>query len=135
WMACSTGIFSVSKAELRQVAAGSISTLSCIPFSPKDVSRTIEGKSGVQPAAWKANDGSIWFSTIRGLLVMDANHLERNFPPPPVVVEEMTINGERIDPRHAGTLPPGQANVTFGYTALSFRAGNRLAFRYQLEGF
>src|SRR5207245_2631411 len=66
WMACSTGIFSASLADLRQFAAGSIGTLTCQPFSPKDVTRTIEGKSGVQPGVWKASDGRIWFSTIRG---------------------------------------------------------------------
>lgn len=135
WMACSQGIFSIPRAELLRFASGEINVLQTIPFSPTDGLRTIECKADVQPAAWKADDGRVWFSTIRGLIVIDANRLERSRPPAPAVVEEVSVNGKSENPARLGSLPPGRTNLTFHYTALSFLSPTRLTFRYKLENF
>lgn len=135
WMGCSKGIFSVNRSELRKLAAGAVETLKSTPFSPTEALRTIECKAGVQPAVWKMRDGEIWFSTVRGLIVIDPKHLDRKFPPAPVVVEEVIVNGKSRSPIALEDLPPGRTNLTFRYTALSFRAPTRITFRYKLEGF
>ncbi len=68
----------------------------------------IEAKPGVQPAVSMMRDGRIWFSTIRGLLELDPNILLRNIPPPPVVIEEVTVNGQKREARRKSPrwLPP-----------------------------
>src|SRR5579883_1273461 len=135
WMACSKGIFSVSQAELRRFAAGEIKKVASAQYSPTDALRVIECKSGVQPAVWRMNDGRLWFSTIRGLIVLNPSHLTRNVPPPPVVIEQPIVNGERMSPAAIGDLAPGQKNIEFNYTGLSFVGPARLTFRYMLEGY
>jgi signal transduction histidine kinase/ligand-binding sensor domain-containing protein len=135
WMACSKGIFSVSRSDLRRFAAGEIHRFVSSPYSPTDVLRTIECKSGVQPVAARMRDGRLWFSTIRGLLVLDPSHLDRRFAPPPVVIEEVTVDGERRPPVGVGALPPGRNNIDFRYTGLSFIVPTRITFRYRLDGF
>ncbi|HEY2149782.1 MAG TPA: two-component regulator propeller domain-containing protein [Vicinamibacterales bacterium] len=135
WMACSKGIFSVSRDDLRQFAAGSRRRIVSTPYSPLDALRTVECQPGVQPVVSRARDGRLWFSTIRGLLVIDPNHLSRSFAPPSVVVEDTTVNGERQAPGAIGALAPDRNNVEFSYTGVSFVVPNRITFRYQLEGF
>lgn len=134
WMACSKGIFSVSRAALRQFAAGQITSFKCMPFNPMDALRTIECKSGVQPAACGTRDGKVWFSTIHGLLVMDPQH-QRKFPPVPVAVDDVIINGTSRSASQPLNLLPGESNLEFRYTALSFLVPTRITFRYMLEGF
>jgi ligand-binding sensor domain-containing protein/signal transduction histidine kinase len=135
WMACSKGIFSVNRAQLRELAAGRSRTLKSSPFSPTDALRTIECTEGVQPGVWRMRDGRIWFSTIHGLLVIDPAHLHRDLPPTAVLVEDMIVNGQSQGSRPIAALPPGQNNIEFRYTALSFVSAARIAFRYRLEGF
>jgi ligand-binding sensor domain-containing protein/signal transduction histidine kinase len=135
WMASSKGIFSVKRNDLRKFARGEIQKFASTPYSPLDGLRTIECKSGVQPAVWKMRDGTLWFATIRGLLVIDPAKLQRNAPPPPVVIEDVTVNSWKEDPAQIGAAPPGRKDLEFRYTALSFLAPAAIRFRYKLEGY
>jgi len=135
WMACSKGIYSVPRADLRKFAADQIKKITSLPYSPTDALRVIECKPGVQPAASVAQDGRLWFSTIRGLIVLDPKHLQRNTPPPPIVIDEVTVNGESQQPAQIANLAPGRKNLEFRYTGLSFLAPTRITFQYMLEGF
>ena len=135
WMACSRGIFSVVREDLKKFAAGEITRLNSYPFSPTDALRTIECQDGVQPAIWKMQDGCVWFSTIRGIIVIDPKRLGRKLPPPSIVIEEVRVNGQDENPAQIGRLPPGRTNFDFHYTALSFASPTRITFRYMLEGF
>ena len=135
WMACSKGIFSIDRAQLRRYRRGSSSKLTSTPYSPTDGLRTIECKPGIQPGAFDTPDGQLWFSTTRGVLVLDVQSVDRRFEPPPVAIDEITVNGERVGPAGIGTLPPGRNNVTFRYTGLSYVVPARITFRYTLEGF
>jgi ligand-binding sensor domain-containing protein/signal transduction histidine kinase len=135
WMACSKGIFGVTRSDLLRFAAGQISSFLSTPYSPTDVLRTIECKAGVQPAAWTMQDGSLWFSTIRGLLIIDPKNLLRKLQPPEVVIEEVTVNGQSERPADVDQLTPDQKNIDFRYTGLSYRLPSRITFRHKLEGF
>ena len=135
WLACSKGIFSVSRDELKKFRQGQLKTLTSVPFSPLEGLRTIECKPGVQPAACEMPDGKVWFSTIRGALMLDATHLQRKLLPAPVVVEDVIVNGTSRNAADLISLRPGESNFEFRYTALSFIVPTRINFRYQLEGF
>lgn len=135
WMACSKGLFSVSRQDLLKVAAGKQKKFVSTPYSPTDALRTIECRAGVQPGSAHMQDGRVWFSTIRGLYVFDPNHLVLNIPPPPVVIEDTTVNGERVEPAAIAAIPPGLKNLEFTYSGLTFLQPNRITFRYMLEPF
>jgi signal transduction histidine kinase/ligand-binding sensor domain-containing protein len=135
WMACSKGIFFVTRSELRDFTAGKVKTLASTTFSPTDAQRTVECKDGVQPGVWIMRDGRVWFSTIRGLIVVDPAHFKRSLPPAPVVIEEVIVNGRNELPQQVAHLPPGASNLEFRYTALSLLIPTRTTFRYKLDGF
>lgn len=134
-LACSRGIFFVSRAELLDFVAGKIKRITSVPYSPTEAFRTNESQSGVQPVVWKMRNGSIWFSTIYGVIIVDPAHMRRILPEPAVIVEESQINGMDVNPEHIPELPPGHANLYFRYTALSYASPVRITFRYKLEGF
>jgi signal transduction histidine kinase/ligand-binding sensor domain-containing protein len=133
WMASSKGIFRVSKQELDDFAEHRAKTITSYPFSTGSV--RFECKAGVQPGGWKTRDGRLWFSTTRGLVVIDPLRLPRNSLPPQVIVEDVSVNGQKMSPSQLTELPSQQNNLEFRYTGLSFVSPERLRFRYILEGF
>ncbi len=136
WMACSRGIFSVERAQLLQFRPGHRRKVTSTPYSPTDALRTIECQHGVQPAAWAAADGQLWFSTSRGLLMLDSRNAERQFEAPPAAIEDVTVNGERRGmPATSARCRPGARIVAFSYTGLSYVIPTRIIFSYMLEGF
>ncbi len=135
WMACSNGIFSANRSDLLQFAAGKIRKFVSTPYVPTDALRTIECEAGVQPAVWKMRDGGLWFSTIKGVIVLDPSHLDRRLTAPPVVIEDITVNGQRQEASQIEHMAPGQKNVEFRYTGLSYYVPSKITFRYKLDGF
>jgi len=135
WMACSRGIFSVPRSELRQFAAGKTKKVTSAAYSPMDAQRVIEGQSGVAPVLSKSHDGRLWFATIRGLLMLDPSHWQREATPPMVVIENPIVNGHSEQADRIGQLLPGQKNLEFNYTGLAYYLPTRLRFRYMLEGY
>jgi ligand-binding sensor domain-containing protein/signal transduction histidine kinase len=135
WMACSRGVFSVPRSELRQFAAGTIKKVTSAPYSPMDAQRVIEGQAGIAPVLSRTHDGRLWFSTIRGLLMLDPNHWQREGTAPLVVIEDPIVNGRSEPPARIGQLPPGRKNMEFNYTGLAYYLPPRLRFRYMLEGY
>lgn len=135
WLACSKGIFSVARSELRHKAAGIATTLNCETYSPTESQRTIECRPGIQPALWKTADEKIWFATIRGLISVDTKQTRRMLPPIPVAVEETIVNGQTIPIAPGTSLPAGSSNLIFRYTGLSYASPTRITFRYILKGY
>jgi signal transduction histidine kinase/ligand-binding sensor domain-containing protein len=135
WMSCSKGFFRVSRSELLDFAAGKIRKITSLPYSPLDGLRTIEGKQGAQPVGATTPDGRLWFSTTYGLLAFGPRLAVRDVPPPPVVIEEVSVNGETVALSRIHNLAPGQKNLEFDYTAPTFVAPERTTFRYILEGY
>lgn len=135
WIACSKGVFSIRHDDVAQFATGKIVSVPTTPLSPLDALRTVECQPGVQPAVKRMDDGRVWFATIRGVLVIDPSHWQRVLPPTSVVVEDVIINGKSEDPYQFQAVPPGNANLTFRYAALSYTSPSRITFRYRLEGF
>ena len=97
---------------------------------------TLECSDGYQPACWRGPDGKLWFTTVRGVVWLNPDELTAKSSPPPVLVEDLQVDGESVP---LGTneiiVPPGRQQYDFRFTALSFDAGDRARFRYQLEGY
>ena len=134
WMACSNGFFAVTRSQVFKFAAGKAPKIASAPYSPLDGLRTVQGTPGVQPVGTRTKDGRVWFSSSVWLLALDPDQGARRTAPP-VMVEEVTVNGTDFAPDQPLRLNPGKASVDFEYTALTFLAPQRLSFRYLLEGY
>ncbi|HLM55671.1 MAG TPA: two-component regulator propeller domain-containing protein, partial [Pyrinomonadaceae bacterium] len=133
WMSCKKGIFSLPKSELVEFAAGRAAGLHPVLYDTADGMPTRECSGGGHPSGWRGRDGKLWFTTIKGVAMIDPERVARNSVPPPVVVEEVRVDGERVGGRPV--LPPGSSRFDFHYAGLSFLAPEKVRYRYKLEGF
>jgi ligand-binding sensor domain-containing protein len=146
WIGSQQGIFSVARTNLDAFAAHKTRAVSCTAYGRYDGLPSLECSGGYQPAAWKTRDGRLLFSTLGGVVSVQPEDLAPNRLPPPVVLEEVLLNGRKIDfppvtlrgPLVAGrgslTIEPGKRQIEFRYTGLSFVSPDRVRFRYKLEG-
>ena len=147
WLGSNRGISRVPKAELERVSDGELASFTPVVFGKAEGLESLECTGGFCPAGLKTRDGRLWFSTVKGLAIVDPGYLPADNPPPLVVLEQVRVNGQGpgatipaslLQPVNTSTnmeIGPGIRRVEFQYTALSFTAPERIRFRYQLAGF
>ena len=135
WMSCNKGVFSLTVSELEEFAAGRAHSLSPVAYGTADGMQTRECSGGGHPSAWRDREGRLWFSTIKGVAMIDPRGVARNEQPPPVVVEQALFDGEPAAAVPRAVLPPGTSRFDFHYAGLSFVAPEKVRYRYKLEGF
>jgi signal transduction histidine kinase len=77
----------------------------------------------------------MWFATIKGLAVIDPEHIPHNTKTPPIAIEQLFVDNQSIPLTQKVTLSPSSSRLDFYYTALSFIAPENVRFKYKLEGF
>jgi signal transduction histidine kinase/ligand-binding sensor domain-containing protein/CheY-like chemotaxis protein len=135
WMSSNKGIFRVSKHELNEFAAGNLKSVSTTVYSTADGMKSSECNGIGQPAGYRTRDGRLWFPTLKGVAMIDPHHLASNPLPPPVVLEGVSLNKTGFRVSEFAEVAPGQGELEFRYTALSFADPSRIWFKYRLEGF
>jgi ligand-binding sensor domain-containing protein/signal transduction histidine kinase len=151
WFGSHRGIFRASKNELNRVADGDAKALKVISFGKAEGMENLECTGGFCPAGLKTRDGKLWFSTVKGLVMIDPKNIPGDGPPPPVVIERVIVDGAvQTDPAVAAPIPgeagaippaagvfriaPGAKRIEIHYTALGFVAPEKIRFRYRLDG-
>ena len=141
WMSSNQGIFRVSRAQLEDFAAARIDAVDSFSYGEGHGMRSRECNGRGHPAGFKTRDGRLWFSTIKGVVIVDPERLEINDAPPRVHIEEVLVDRQaaqvaRPDVGTASTvLPPNTRELALRYVALSFLDPEKLRFRYRLENF
>ena len=135
WMSSNRGLFHVARQELERVAAGELDGFTSTSYGTADGLRSPEFNGGVQPAAAKAPDGTLWFASVQGAVRVDPANLYPNPVPPPVVIETVWLDNRSAAPADSLSVPPGLKKVAFAYTAPSLIASDQIRFRYRLDGY
>jgi signal transduction histidine kinase/ligand-binding sensor domain-containing protein len=135
WVSSHAGIIRASQAELNDCADGKIPAIRCLTYGINDGLPTIECSAGLQPAGCLTPDGRLWFPTSKGLVVINPDEFPINHLPPPMVLEELLVDGEPVTNATAPVIiPPGHNRLEFHYTALSFVAPEKVQFKYRIAG-
>jgi signal transduction histidine kinase/ligand-binding sensor domain-containing protein len=136
WMGTRQGLVRASAAELESCASNSACDLHAHRFGAFDGMPSEEASTIGHPAAWRMQNGDLWFATRKGVAIVDPAHLHLNKVPPPVVMESFDVDGA-AEPtnRQRLKLSPGHASFTFNYAGLSYSAPSRVRYRFKLEGF
>ncbi len=138
WMSSYGGIFRVNKEELNDCADGKITTVNCVVFDEANGLASMECSGGFQPSGCRTADGRLWFPTIRGLAVIDPSKIKTNPYPPPVLIEDVTVDDQVMlhGPNDSAQvrIPPGKHRLEIDYTGLSLVSPERVRFKYRLEG-
>jgi signal transduction histidine kinase len=133
-MSSNKGISRVARAELEAVAEGRLARVTPRVYGVDDGMRSEECNALGSPAGWKDRGGRLWFPTIRGAVSYTPGPEAARAPPPPVVIEEVRVDGRTIPASELDRIPRGEGRLEIHYTSAGLRAPQQLRFRFKLEG-
>lgn len=136
WLGTHKGIYCVAKSVLNACADRPTNTVNYVTYGRHDGMASAECSDGYQPACWRAADGRLWFTTVRGGAVwVNPDEVTSRSPAPPVIIEEMRVDGEPVALTGRKIIvPPGRKQLDFRFTALSFDEVDKVRFRYRVGG-
>lgn len=134
WCTSNRGIFSVSLAELEDVAAGRKKTVNSKYFGYSDgiISRGVTATS----LSMKDDIGRVWFTLSDGFTVYNPVKNSENKKPPVVHVQNVVVDNNVFDGMQEKiTMKPGDKRVSVRFTGISFVSSEQVQFSYKLDGF
>ncbi|MBW8369187.1 MAG: diguanylate cyclase [Arenimonas sp.] len=136
WLTSNAGVVYVRRDDMEAVADGSGSRLDYQQFAEADGMGSAQCNGGAGPAALRADNGSIWVATAKGVSVVQPDQLPRyQVAPPPVVIEGLRVDDANASASGNLVLPPGTRKLELDYVSLSYRTPEQIRYRYRLEGF
>ena len=143
WCGGNQGLFRLSLRELHRVAQREADALHPLTLGQPDGMIAEECSGGSNPGCARLPDGLLCFATVRGIVLVDPALPQPPRHPPPVLIEEVRLDGQALPPEALQTIPaskerrlevaPGDHDLEFACTAPSFTAPNRVRFRYRME--
>lgn len=135
WMASNRGVLVVRKADLERVANASAGVVTCASYDVSDGMKSAECNGGGTPSGCRLRDGRLCFPTMRGLAVLDPARVQADKTAPSTAIEGMRAEGEDLALVQGASLHAGLRRIGFQYTAPSFRAPEKIRFRFRLLGY
>jgi len=132
-MSSNHGIYRASRSDLNAVADGRLQAVPYVRYGVSDGMKTNECSAGGQPAGWKAQDGKLWFPTLRGVVVVDPTKVDSAAPP--VAIEQVLVDNEPAAITKKLQASPGKRDFEFHYTGLSLASLEKVQFKYRLNGY
>ena len=136
WLSTTRGICRIAKSQLTEFSAGKRSRLEPLNYGVDDGLRSAQCAPAYPTAGGgiRTADGRLWFTTGRGLAVLnpDARKLVALSPVPHLV--QMTANGEPVDLSRPARLAPGNERLQIRYTGIHLSAPERVQYSYRLDG-
>src|SRR5260370_13956842 len=135
WMTCRKGIYRISIQDVDRFDDQKSRRIPAVIYESLDGLKSSEINYSAKPPAMRTQIGRFWLATYGGVAVVDPAHLAVSHDILPVYIERLVTNGVGLRSGTSVTLRPTQRNLEIHYTALSFRAPQRVRFRYRMEGF
>jgi ligand-binding sensor domain-containing protein/signal transduction histidine kinase len=147
WLGDNRGIARISKKEFDDLVARKIPAVSPQVYGRADGMLSEECSGGFSPAGLRSKSGLLWFSTLKGIVVI-APHQIVSSPAPIVILEQTLVDGLVASSDHGENnnsevkksaseslrVAPGKHVIEFHYTGLNYDAPDRVRFRYRLDG-
>ena len=135
WMSTNRGICCVAREQLDAFARGESRAIAIRAFGEAQGMASRECNGTTQPAALRARDGTLWFASQAGAVVVDARRVPEDTTRRAVIVEGVVSHGVRV-PMRAGVvrIAPSQRDFSIAYASPEFLAPQQMRFRYRLRG-
>ncbi|MEO6803719.1 MAG: two-component regulator propeller domain-containing protein [Granulicella sp.] len=135
WLSSDLGIYRVAIQSLEAFRAGRVPDVAVMSYGTGDGLPSLEDSGIGHPSAVRLADGQLCFASRRGVVVFNPkNQVDTGFTPP-VVLEQVTIDGRSVTAGEMASIPAGASNFSFSFAGISFAAPQRVQYRYILEGF
>jgi len=131
WIATSNHILSVKRARL---LSGALTESDIREYRLED---GLIGNQGVKRfrSVFADGHGKIWFSTDRGIAVVDPLRADLQSARVSVQIESLSADGNALDLEAPVRVPPDTHRLIFRFSGLSLSDPKRIQFKYKLEGF
>jgi signal transduction histidine kinase len=118
--------------DLNAVPDGAPGVLHPVSYGIADGLRLDPRIGSTSPRVAKTADGRIWICEQAGVGIIDPAALRRDMVPPPVAIEQLTLDGKPLETAGGGIAFRGR-ELHIAYTGISLLAPERVRFRYRLE--
>jgi signal transduction histidine kinase/ligand-binding sensor domain-containing protein len=153
WCAGNKGIFEIQLDQLHAAMDGK-GRVHSTSYSRGEGFPNLQATYENVPGALRSRDGRLWFPMYTGLAVVHPDRFPADMPPPPVLLERVTVDGQTIGfydryMRDSETvsnvaslqstniilkLSPMMRQLDFEFTALGFTTPENVEFQYRLKG-
>jgi ligand-binding sensor domain-containing protein len=136
WLSTTRGICRIEKSQLAEFSAGKRPRLQPEDFGVEDGLRSAQCAPAYPTAGGgiRSTDGRLWFTTSRGLAVLNPGARKQPSLSPAAHLVQMTANGDPVDLSHASRLAPGTERLQIRYTGIHLSAPERVQYFYRLDG-
>lgn len=134
WLNTWEGARRVKAAELREAEKNPAYAVHSDLYDLTDGLPSVPQRIRPFPTAISAPDGRIWFGLRAGVVSVDPNDRNLNYPAPPVSIVRVTSDGKDFSTATNVRLAARTKNLEIDYTAVSLNRASRVRFRYKLEG-
>ncbi|MGB6133147.1 MAG: two-component regulator propeller domain-containing protein [Acidobacteriaceae bacterium] len=134
WLSGPNGISLLRRQELDELASDPSRHLSLTLYGVSDEVETTQIYGGRQPSGCADGADGVWFPSNKGPIHI-AHETTPPAPLPPVVIDDVAIDGREVDPKGPINLKPGTARVEISWSPILLRSQAGMRFRYMLEGF
>jgi streptogramin lyase len=86
-----------------------------------------------EPTAWRGSKGRLYFTSVKGLVVVDTTTAEPGVTFPAVYLQKVEADQVVLEPRSPLPLAPGTREIEIHYAAVSLSQGSRMRYRYRLD--
>jgi signal transduction histidine kinase/ligand-binding sensor domain-containing protein len=136
WLSTTRGICRVPKKQFAEMDSGKRKRLEPENYGVEDGLRSAQCAPG-QPRSGggtRTADGKLYFTTSRGIAVLNPGARKPPLPSPAVHFTGMTANGESVDMSQPARLEPDRQRLQFRYTGIHLSAPDRVRYSYRLDG-
>ncbi len=135
WMSTNRGVMRISLKALNGYASGKIRFLAPTFYDEAEGMASSQCSGEGQPSVWKDGTGRLYYPTGKGISVFDPAKIGIQAAPPSTAIEAVLCDGKRVESDGAPCFPHGSQSLEFHFTALDFRAPEKIRFKYRLEGY
>ena len=144
WLSTGRAIYRLVKADITAALADRANLRPQPIFETENAAGIVAGYGW--PRAVKSATGKLWFGLDNGVVTLEPRWLLLDRTPPPVLIEEVAVNGHALPfdelkglpptnhVRAPVTLPPDLRSLDFQFTALNFSTPEKIRFRHRLDG-
>ena len=138
WLSGEKGLVRINRASLDAVAAGRAARLELQLFNRADGLPSDACRRGYQPAAWRAQDGELWFATHKGVVAVQPATILTAAYEPPAIIEEIRAEMQLILVTSANRgrieIPAGTRHMSIRCSIPSLGRPEYARCQYRIEG-
>jgi len=135
WMSTNRGVIRIGLKVLNDYAGGKIRYLVPAFFDEAEGMTGSQCSGEGQPSVWKDGSGRLYYPTGKGIAVFDPGKISIETAPPLTVIEAVLCDGKPVGSHDLLCFPHRSETLEFHFTALDFRAPEKIRFKYRLEGY